>query len=141
MMIRFTKFHAFVALLLTAAFVSSYLFVGSYMTAKACESNNCTHGCHLYEKYGKLLPSDDKDCIWVPQGVYWDAAVVHVGATIPGGTLAPGGPDVGFELWSDCCFRCLGNTPSTTFQETMDYDSTLLSTQTVKKNKCTSSTQ
>lgn len=121
MMIRFTKRRALVALLLTATFVGSYLFAGTYTTAKACQLNNCTDGCHLYVLYGRLRASGAKWCFWVPDGVYLDNPVVHVGATVPGGIWAAAGPDITLQVREDCCFRCLGNTPPGTYQETMTY--------------------
>ena len=121
MMIRFTKFRVFVALLLTATFVGSYMFAGSYRTTKACELNNCSDGCHLYHRYGSIGSSGAKLCSYYPNGTYWNVGKVHVGATIPGGFLHLGGPMTRWEVWEDCCFRCLGNTPATTTQETMDH--------------------
>lgn len=138
MMIRFMKSRVFVALLLTAAFVGSYNLAGNFLTAEACQFNNCSNGCHLYTHMGELPAGGTRICQKMLPGQHWDTPVVHVGATVPGGVWAAGGPMIRKEAWEDCCFRCLGNNPITQRQETMTHVNYLVFI-TTSKHLCTSS--
>ena len=134
MMIRFMKFRTLVAGLLTAAFVGSYLLAGNYMTANACENNMCSEGCHRYVLYG----SNTSFCLKVPDGVYWDLLLLHVGASNPGGTWVDIGPEVTREVWENCCVRG-GSIPPGFNQETKDYTGVKLGSFMGNQNLCTGS--